>query len=304
MADDAAAPVGNGASQLVVHTGDVIYMTGERRLYDRNFRRPYSRFLTEGSTVDNLIFRLPFLPVPGNHDYYDLGAWATWLARVPLLGRGLRVLAHRLFAFGLPEGGSDMGRAYMEAFVDPASGDQETPLRYTPGEETRVPNRYYQFRAGNVDFFALDSNTLDAPAPETVDPAEVRRGATDRIAALEKRAAAIDVALRREQRARDEQQAALRRQIGRDAARRKELERRADEVVQSLVGLRTALTAVGVRRLADQMQLVARSWTDGAADLRQVSSPEDAETTLQRLDETSDDTCAALGSVEFVLADL
>jgi hypothetical protein len=103
MARDAVAPVGDGAGQMVVHTGDVIYMTGERRLYDRNFRRPYSRFLTEGSTVDNLLFRIPFLPVPGNHDYYDLGSWAAWLARVPLLGRGLRALAHRFFAFGIPK---------------------------------------------------------------------------------------------------------------------------------------------------------------------------------------------------------
>jgi hypothetical protein len=293
---------------MVVHTGDVIYMTGERRLYDRNFRRPYARFLTEGSTVDNLIFRIPFLPVPGNHDYYDLGAWANWLSRVPLLGRGLRILAHRFFAFGLPEGGSDMGRAYMEAFVDLSrdknSEPESEPLRYAAGEKTRIPNRYYQFRVGNVDFFALDSNTLDAPAPETVNPAEVRRDATDRIATLQKRASAIDTALRREQRARDEQQAALRRQIGLDSARRKVLEQRADEVVQHLVALRTALTAAGVRRLADQMQVVARTWTEGAADLRQVSSPEDAETTLQHLDEASDNTCAALGSLEYILADL
>jgi hypothetical protein len=308
MAEDSVNPVGGGTAQMVIHTGDVIYMTGERRLYDRNFRRPYSRFLTQESTVDNLVFRLPFLPVPGNHDYYDLGAWANWLSRVPLLGRGLRTLAHRFFAFGIPEGGSDMGRAYMEAFVDlpkEKKAEQEaTPLQYIAGKQTRIPNRYYQFRRGSVDFFALDSNTLDAPAPETVDPAEVRRGATDRIAALQKRADDIDTALRREQRARDEQQAALRRQIGLEPSRRKELEARADEVVQGLVGLRTALTAAGVRRLADQIQLVARNWTNGTADLRQVSSPEEAQTALQHLDDASDEACAALGSIEFVLADL
>ncbi len=308
MARDSVAPVGDGTGQMVVHTGDVIYMTGERRLYDRNFRRPYARFLTQGSTVDNLLFRIPFLPVPGNHDYYDLGAWAAWLARVPLLGRGLRALAHRFFAFGIPEGGSDMGRAYMEAFVDlsPEHKDQTEPtaLSYVPGEKTRIPNRYYQFRAGNVDFFALDSNTLDAPAPETVDAAEVRRSATDRIVALEKRAEAIDIALRREQRSRDQQQAALRQQVGLDTARRVELGEHADHVVQMLAGLRAALMAAGVQRLADQIQIASRAWTDGAADLRQVSSAEDAETTLKHLDEASDDTCAALNSIEFILADL
>jgi hypothetical protein len=112
-----------------------------------------------------------------------------------------------------------------------------------PGEKTRIPNRYYQFQAGNVDFFALDSNTLDAPAPETVDAAEVRRGATDRIAVLEKRAEAVDIALRREQRNRDQQQASLRRQVGMDAARRTELGQQADLVVQTLAGLRASLMA-------------------------------------------------------------
>ena len=33
-------------------------MTGERRLYDRNFRRPYAPFLTPESTVDRLVFIL------------------------------------------------------------------------------------------------------------------------------------------------------------------------------------------------------------------------------------------------------
>jgi hypothetical protein len=41
--------------------------------------------LTPGSTVDHLVFRLPFLPVPGNHDYYDPGGWGRAPARVPFL---------------------------------------------------------------------------------------------------------------------------------------------------------------------------------------------------------------------------
>src|SRR5262249_12778589 len=72
LAADAALPDSAGDAALVLHTGDVVYMAGERRLYDRNFRRPYAAFLTPESTVDRLVFRLPFLPVPGNHDYYDL----------------------------------------------------------------------------------------------------------------------------------------------------------------------------------------------------------------------------------------
>ena len=73
MARDAAlAEDGPGRARMVVHTGDVIYMTGERRLYERNFRRPYAPFLTPQSTIDDFTFRVPYLPVPGNHDYYCL----------------------------------------------------------------------------------------------------------------------------------------------------------------------------------------------------------------------------------------
>ena len=315
MARDAAAPVGPGAGRLLLHTGDVIYMTGERRLYDRNFRRPYAPFLTDKSTVDDLIFRLPFLPVPGNHDYYDLGSWAAWLTRIPILGRGLRALAHELFAFGIPEGGSDMGRAYMEAFVAPkgaADGSAAaTPLPYAPGERTRVPNRYYQFQTGGADFFALDSNTLDAPAPEDVDEAQVRKDAADRVAALEKRSEAVDAALRRAQRERDEQQAALRRQIGMDPARRDELGAQSEGLAARLAELRATLESVaaaharnGSRRLAGIVQVAERRWAEGAADLRAAPRTEDAETALKELDDASDEVCAALGAVEFLLVDL
>ncbi len=38
-------------------------------------------------------------------------------------------------------------------------------MRYRPGQFTRLPNRYYTFRYGGIDFFALDSNTFNAPQP-------------------------------------------------------------------------------------------------------------------------------------------
>ncbi|HIK46905.1 MAG TPA: metallophosphoesterase, partial [Leptolyngbyaceae cyanobacterium M65_K2018_010] len=38
-------------------------------------------------------------------------------------------------------------------------------LRYRPGEFTRLPNRYYTFRYGGIDFFALDSSTFNDPSP-------------------------------------------------------------------------------------------------------------------------------------------
>ncbi|MEL6231748.1 MAG: hypothetical protein AAFR24_17720 [Cyanobacteria bacterium J06627_3] len=34
-----------------------------------------------------------------------------------------------------------------------------------PGKFTRLPNRYYSFRYGGIDFFALDSNTFNEPQP-------------------------------------------------------------------------------------------------------------------------------------------
>jgi len=49
---------------LVIHTGDLAYPTGTFESYDRN----YFDFYQE------LMARVPFFPVPGNHDYYDFNA--------------------------------------------------------------------------------------------------------------------------------------------------------------------------------------------------------------------------------------
>lgn len=64
-------------SRFVLHTGDVIYLVGSSEYYLDNFIRPYREFLVGGEypqkiTYDQMVFTLPFLPVPGNHDYYDL----------------------------------------------------------------------------------------------------------------------------------------------------------------------------------------------------------------------------------------
>lgn len=199
MAEDAALPGSAGAARLVLHTGDVIYMTGERRLYDRNFRRPYAPFLTADSTVEDLTFRLPFLPVPGNHDYYDLSRWARMLSLTPGLGEGVRAIARELFAYSLSVGGSDQGRAYMESFISANGASLEQPLPYVPGELTRLPNRYYRFTYGSVDFFALDSNTLEAPPPSETPRA--REEATKYVKLLQQKARTIDRELRRDREA-------------------------------------------------------------------------------------------------------
>ncbi|NEP17755.1 MAG: metallophosphoesterase, partial [Leptolyngbya sp. SIO4C1] len=38
-------------------------------------------------------------------------------------------------------------------------------LSYQPGQFTRLPNRYYRFQQGGIEFFALDSNTFNKPPP-------------------------------------------------------------------------------------------------------------------------------------------
>lgn len=306
MVADAALPDKEGRATLVLHTGDVVYMTGERRLYDRNFRRPYTPFLTAESTVDNLIFRLPFLPVPGNHDYYDLGGWARWLARVPVLGAGLRALAHELFAFSLPEGGSDMGRSYMNAFVDEHADTRQSALAYRPGERTQLPNRYYRFSSGAVDFFALDSNTLDAPPAAGVK--EIRADAARHIEALEKRARALDAELRREQRALDRERRELRERAAQDLDRRGTLAEHVAKIASVLARLQAALRAIepsfdAARQAIDLVARVERRWTEGGADLLAAADdPAAAEEALTDLEEASDEGCVALRAIEACVA--
>lgn len=156
---------------MVLHTGDVNYLTGEERLYDLNFIDPYRAFQTSESHYQNLTFRIPFLPVPGNHDYYDLHRWMGHIMKIGSwvgLSKLFSHFFHRL-QLPMPFGGSEMGATYMNAFVN-QEPDAPEPLPYQVGVKTKLPNRYYQFRRGNVHFFALDSNTLDAPPPGEEDP--------------------------------------------------------------------------------------------------------------------------------------
>ena len=174
----AGAPPLASPARMVLHTGDINYLTGEQRLYDINFIDPYRAFQTPQSHFHDLVFRIPFLPVPGNHDYYDLHGWVS---KIMTLGSWIglsKVLSHFFYRLNLsvPFGGSDTGAAYMEAFVE-SNPDSPQPLPYRPNQRTKVPNRYYQVRQGNVHCFALDSNTLDAPPPGTDDPWKEKAGA-------------------------------------------------------------------------------------------------------------------------------
>ncbi len=172
--------------RFMLHTGDVIYLVGSSEYYQQNFIQPYREFLLGGEhpqriAYDQMIFKLPILPVLGNHDYYNLPILLSLASLTTLPIR--RLLRSRLdLDVGLH--GSRTGEAYARAFLDylqafqlpgelnnhlnqyyTAKTDTGDCLSYEPGHFTRLPNRYYTFRYGGIDFFALDSNTFNDPPP-------------------------------------------------------------------------------------------------------------------------------------------
>lgn len=172
--------------RFILHTGDVVYLTGSAGYYPHNFIKPYREFIVGGDNYkqiayDQMLFNLPFLPIPGNHDYYNLPLFYGAMAE---LTWPIRHLFGSRVAFDVSWRGSRSGDAYARAFLDYLQGfnnpndlerhlDQyytaETStgrcLRYQPNQFTRLPNRYYTFRYGGIDFFAIDSNTFNAPIP-------------------------------------------------------------------------------------------------------------------------------------------
>ena len=300
LAQDAALPGSTGAGQFVLHTGDVVYMTGERRLYDRNFRRPYADFLTHESTVDNLTFRIPFLPVPGNHDYYDFSGWGAWLSRVPLIGRGIAALARELFSMQVPQGGSDMGAAYMHAFIDPET--EKSGDGYRPGSHTRLPNRYYRFRAGNVDFFALDSNTLEAPPPYK-DLAAEREAAAKCVAELEARAETLTTQIKRDRDALEAWLELERRQAALDMDRLERMRQAALGVTAGLDRLLVALEPLGEtepssREVKAQAEGLRKRWAEAAEPLLRSRKPSLAADGMEQLADLSDDLSRLMEELE------
>ncbi len=172
--------------RFLLHTGDVVYLVGSSEYYLQNFIRPYREFIVGGEqpsriAYDRMVFNFPFLPVPGNHDYYDLPVVYGLLSATAL---PLRKLLGSKLDLDVGWHGSDRGNAYAKAFLDylkahklpgeldrhldahyTASTSTGRCLRYQPGRFTRLPNRYYTFCSGGIDFFALDSNTFNEPLP-------------------------------------------------------------------------------------------------------------------------------------------
>lgn len=176
---------------FMLHTGDVIYLLGSSEYYQQNFIQPYREFLLGGEhpkriAYDRMVFDLPILPIPGNHDYYDL---PLVYSLVSLTTLPLRRLLQSRLDIDVGWHGSRQGEAYAKAFLDylkafKLPGDLERHLEkhytaktetgyclnYQPGQFTRLPNRYYTFRYGGIDFFALDSNTFNDPLPLPLTP--------------------------------------------------------------------------------------------------------------------------------------
>lgn len=173
-------------SRFMLHTGDVIYLVGSSEYYQQNFIQPYREFLLGAEhrkriAYDQMVFKLPILPVPGNHDYYNL---PILLSLASLTTLPIRHLLRSRLDLDVGLHGSGCGEAYAKAFLDylqafqlpeelashldrhyTAKTDTGRCLSYQPGQFTRLPNRYYTFRYGGIDFFALDSNTFNDPPP-------------------------------------------------------------------------------------------------------------------------------------------
>ncbi|HEY9735770.1 MAG TPA: metallophosphoesterase [Trichocoleus sp.] len=177
--------------QFLLHTGDVVYRVGSSEQYPKNFIQPYREWLVGGDrperiAYDQMVFQFPFLAVPGNHDYYNL-PWAYGL--FTQVARPLRRLLGVNLNPNVGWHGSFDGDAYARAFLDYLKAlppealashldahytdHNETGrcLTYQPGKFTRLPNRYYSFRYGDIDFFALDSSTFNTPSPPPKGPA-------------------------------------------------------------------------------------------------------------------------------------
>lgn len=174
-----------GDARFLLHTGDVVYQVGSSEQYSNNFIRPYREWICGGDDwrrlrYDQLVFRVPFLPVPGNHDYYDLPLPLGLLAG---LTAPLRRLLRSWIDLDVGWHGSFVGQAWARAFLDvladvpehhldehlartrSATVDGAPCLLYRPGHFTRLPHRHYTFRWAGVDVFALDSNTFNQPLP-------------------------------------------------------------------------------------------------------------------------------------------
>ncbi len=164
-------PLPNGQpARFIAHLGDVVYLIGSERFYWPNFFEPYRDFVVRPTSEAEFAadpkarFRVPILPIYGNHDYYKLGHVIGFLYNRAFLGAPKRIYEALLGSQTFGQG-SDTGRVFDEVFIADARAEATgDPFRYA--DATRIPHRYYCYSYGCADFFALDSNTLDAATGE------------------------------------------------------------------------------------------------------------------------------------------
>ena len=167
--------------KFTLHTGDLVYPFGSGEFYLDKFMQLYQNVFGNNNHDQNhesnqIIFNQPFFPVLGNHDYYDLSLLPRLISQ---LSSPVRRWLKSQFGLNFGWDSSYQGKAYGQQFLDCLSQFKKQSelgnylnqhytaktktgncLRYQPGKFTRLPNRYYTFQYGGIDFFALDSNTF------------------------------------------------------------------------------------------------------------------------------------------------
>ena len=110
----------NDECRFLLHTGDVVYQVGSSEYYTQNFFKPYREFILGGEdyksiAYDEMVFKMPVLPVLGNHDYYDLPIIFGLISATTLPFR--RLIPSKL-DIEVGRHGSRKGDAFARAFLD------------------------------------------------------------------------------------------------------------------------------------------------------------------------------------------
>ena len=169
-------------AEFILHTGDVVYLVGSSEQYRENFIKPYHEWIVGDDyhdiAYDKMVFKLPFLPVLGNHDYYDL---PPLLGLVAGITGPLRYALRSYVDIDVSWHGSYQGDAFARAFIDYLKGVSGFRLAqhldehyqgYLDGTrcpQLPAPNSTPEYPTGTINF-AMAASTFFAsrfPIPST-----------------------------------------------------------------------------------------------------------------------------------------
>ncbi len=146
---------------LMLHTGDVVYPSGEERHYDRRFFVPYGRLLKE----------VPIFPVLGNHDL-ERGNGAAYLNNFHLPRNDPRGTG-RYYSF-------DWGNAHFvalncELYHEDSSGNPEEQKAWLERDlrETHQPWKIVYFHR---PIYSSSKHGSDERIREDLEPVLIRQG--------------------------------------------------------------------------------------------------------------------------------